>query len=46
LEGIRKSRSGGDWWSELSAGQKKVVLSGLDDAEKGKLLSSKDFWKN
>ena len=46
LEGIRNSRSKGDWWDELSSDQKKIILSGLKDAENGKLISSGDFWKN
>jgi len=45
LEGIRSSRSKGDWWDELSAAQKKIILSGLRDAEDGKLISSRSFWK-
>ncbi|MDP2363877.1 MAG: hypothetical protein Q8M94_08925 [Ignavibacteria bacterium] len=45
LEGIRNSRSKGDWWDELSAEQKKIIQSGLFDAEKGNLVSSRQFWK-
>ena len=45
LEGIRSSRSKGDWWDELSAQQKKIILSGLKDAENGNLISSRTFWK-
>ena len=45
LEGIRSSRSKGDWWDELSAQQKKIILSGLKDAEAGNLVSSRTFWK-
>jgi len=45
LEGIRNSRSKGDWWDELSTNQKKIILSGLRDAEAGKLISSRSFWK-
>jgi hypothetical protein len=45
LEGLRNSRSKNDWWDELSDHQKKIVLKGLKDAEKGKILSSKEFWK-
>ena len=45
LEGIRSSRSKGDWWDELSTNQKKIILSGLRDAEAGKLISSRSFWK-
>jgi len=45
LEGIRSSRSKGDWWDELSVQQKKIILSGLKDAEEGNLISSRTFWK-
>lgn len=45
LEGIRNSRSKGDWWDDLSTQQKKVILSGLKDAEDGKVISSSQFWK-
>ncbi len=45
LEGIRSSRTKGDWWDELSATQKKIILSGLRAAEDGKLVSSRTFWK-
>jgi hypothetical protein len=45
LEGIRSSRSKGDWWDELSAQQKKIILSGFKDAEDGNLISSRTFWK-
>ena len=45
LEGIRSSRSKGDWWDGLSAQQKKIILSGLKDAENGNLISSRTFWK-
>jgi hypothetical protein len=34
-----------DWWYELSEAQKKQILAGLDNAEKEKLISSKEFWK-
>ena len=44
LDGIRNSRSKGDWWDELSSDQKEIILSGLKDAENGKLISSEDFW--
>ena len=45
LEGLKRSKSKGDWWNELTEDQQKVVLSGLKDAEKGNTISSKDFWK-
>jgi hypothetical protein len=45
LDGLRKSRAKEDWWDALSESQKKQILSGLKDAENGKLISSDDFWK-
>lgn len=45
LDGLKRSKSKGDWWDELTQDQKKVVLAGLKDAEKGNTISSKDFWK-
>jgi hypothetical protein len=44
LDGIRASRAKNDWWEELSDKQKKQVLAGINDADKGKLSSSKEFW--
>jgi len=44
LDGIRASRAKNDWWEELSDNQKKQVLAGLNDADTGKLSSSKEFW--
>ena len=44
LDGIRASRAKSDWWEELSDQQKKQVLAGIDDADNGKLSSSKEFW--
>jgi hypothetical protein len=45
LDGIRSSRSKGDWWDELSGKQKKIIVAGLIDAEDGKIISSTEFWK-
>lgn len=46
LDGLRASRNKSDWWNELSTDQKKVVLAGLKDAEDGKVMESKIFWKS
>lgn len=43
-EGIRSSRSKGDWRDELSSQQKKIILSGLKDAESGNVISTEVFW--
>jgi hypothetical protein len=44
LDGIRVSRTKEDWWDELSDKQKRQVLAGIKDADKGKISSSKEFW--
>jgi len=46
LDGLRISRAQNDWWEELSIVQKKQILAGLKDADEGKLMDSKKFWKN
>ena len=45
LDGLKRSKSKGDWWDELTEDQQKIVLLGLKDAKKGNTMSSKDFWK-
>ncbi len=45
LDGLRVSRVKNDWWTELSDSQKKQVLAGLKDADAGRMLDSKEFWK-
>lgn len=46
LDGLRISRAQNDWWEELPVAQKKQILAGLKDADEGKLIDSKTFWKN
>jgi hypothetical protein len=45
LDGLRISRVQNDWWEELPIDQKKEILAGLKDADEGKLMDSKMFWK-
>ena len=45
LEGMRQSKTEGDWWDSLSAKQITEIEKGLEDIEKGKVISSADFWK-
>ena len=45
LEGMRQSKTEGDWWDSLSAKQITEIEKGLEDIEKGKVISSDDFWK-
>jgi len=46
LDGLRISREKNDWWEELTATQKKQILAGVKDADDGKVMDSKKFWKN
>jgi len=46
LEGLRISTANTDWWEGLSTYQKKQVLSGLKDADEGKVMESKEFWES
>jgi hypothetical protein len=46
LDGLRSSRIKNDWWNELSLAHKKQILAGLKDAENGKSIQSKQFWKS
>lgn len=45
LDGLKRSKSNSDWWDSLSESQKKMVQDGLDDIEKGDIISSDQFWK-
>ena len=44
LEGVRISTANTDWWEGLSTDQKKQILSGMKDADEGKVMESKEFW--
>ena len=44
LDGIRRSKSNGDWWSGLSVRQQRQIGQGIDDIESGKVISSDAFW--
>ena len=46
LDGLRISRAKTDWWEELSPAQQKEILSGMKDAEEGKVMDSSKFWEN
>jgi len=41
---MKSSKSNNDWWGELSISQKHLLQKGLDDIDKGKVLSSSEFW--
>ncbi len=44
LEGLKSSKSSDDWWDELSISQKQLLQKGLDDIDKGNVVSSSEFW--
>lgn len=46
LDELRISRAQNDWWEELPIDQKTQILAGSKDADDGKLMDSKKFWKN
>lgn len=45
MNGIRQSQTPGDWWDELSEGQKEAIRTGLKDMEAGRVMESKAFLK-
>jgi len=44
LDGLRTSKTGGDWWADLSESQRQHIEEGLADAENGRAISSDIFW--
>ncbi len=44
LEGLKESRSGNDWWENISELQKQHINEGLSDAKAGRTVSSSEFW--
>ena len=46
LEGVRISTANSDWWEGLSNDQKKQILSGMKDADEGKVMESKELWES
>ena len=45
LEGLRVSELKADFWDELPESHKIEIQKGLDDIEKGNVMSSEEFWK-
>lgn len=45
LDGLRISRDPKENQDVFSGSHKKQVLAGLKDAEEGKVMESKEFWK-
>jgi predicted transcriptional regulator len=34
-----------DWWDELTENQKQQIQEGLEDVEKGTVMTSAEFWE-
>ena len=45
LEGMKKLTSDKDWWTDLSDAQRNRLTKSLENAKKGKTVSSEEFWK-
>lgn len=45
LDSLKSSSSNDDWWDELSISQKQLLKNGLEDIDKGNVISSSQFWK-
>ena len=43
---FKKSAEAGDWTDNLTKEQIESLQRGLSDAEKGNVISSKDFWNS
>jgi hypothetical protein len=44
LEGLKESKSGIDWWDNISESQRKHINEGLNDAKAGRIVSPPEFW--
>lgn len=44
LDGLKSSKSGDDWWDELSGNQQEQIKQGLDDIKSKNVISSSEFW--
>lgn len=45
LDYLKNSNSSEDWWDELSIHQQQQIKNGIEDIEKGNVVSSSQFWK-
>jgi hypothetical protein len=46
LDSLRNSKQDKDWWGDLSDAKKQHINEGIDDEENGRVISSKQFWRN
>ena len=44
LSSIKDSEESGDWYDNLTSAQKKSLEKGVQDFQKGRVVSSKQFW--
>ncbi|MEQ9377914.1 MAG: hypothetical protein RIG68_22190 [Imperialibacter sp.] len=42
---LKESSQQGDWYTDLTGGQKESIYKGMEDHKNGRTLSSEDFWK-
>lgn len=42
---LKDSNQGKDWWDEISQAEKEGIQRGLEDANDGRVISNKEFWK-
>ena len=45
LTSIKDSEESGDWYDSLTTAQKKSLEKGIQDHQKGRTVSSKQFWE-
>lgn len=44
LDGLQNATTKENWWQDLSPEERKILESGINDAEKGNMISTKEFW--
>ncbi len=42
---IKETSTSDDWLDDLTDSEKKSIKKGIEDHKRGKILTSKDFWK-
>ncbi len=45
LDGLKSSKSKGDWWDQLDSDQRNLLIKGLKEADNKKTISSEKFWR-
>jgi hypothetical protein len=44
LDGLKSSKANQDWWDELTISQQRLIKNGIEDIDRGSVLSSSQFW--